>query len=266
MTKLRDADSERRAESDYSPDFSEALARGLRIITAFSADRRQMTLSDIARAVDLPRATARRALYTLTYLGYVETEGKLYRLRPNILGLATAYLVSNPVSTILQPVCEEIADDKDMTSSVAVLEKGEAVLICRGTPKRPMSAGLGLGYRVPAYCSSLGRVLLAELSDSELDTYLAELKPEALTPITITKPAEIRDAILKVRADGHAFVDQETEPGFRSIAVPLRRFDGKVIAALNLGAQSESMPADFAIDTLVPFLKARAAELQSQLH
>src|SRR5437870_351452 len=105
MSRLRPKDAEKRAERPNSTDFSEALARGLSVITAFDAQRRQMSLSDIARAIDLPRATVRRALTTLVALGYLEAEGRLFRLTPRILKLAIAYLSSDPVPSILQPVC-----------------------------------------------------------------------------------------------------------------------------------------------------------------
>ena len=165
ITRLRKADAERRAENDYGADFSEALARGITIITAFNAERRQMTLSDVARAVDLPRATARRALYTLARLGYVETEGRLYRLMPKVLKFASAYLTSNPVSTILQPACERLAVQAKTTCSVAVLDGTEVVMVARAVPAQPATIGLGVGYRLPAYCSSLGRVLLSALPE-----------------------------------------------------------------------------------------------------
>src|SRR5215471_4780151 len=128
MGRLRQRDADRRAESGHGPEFSEALARGLNVITAFDEHRR-LTLSEVARAIDLPRATARRALYTLTHLGYVEIEGRLFRLTPKVLKLATAYLTSNLVSGVLQPACERICEKLDAFCSVAVLDGEDAVMV-----------------------------------------------------------------------------------------------------------------------------------------
>jgi IclR family pca regulon transcriptional regulator len=150
MSRLRPQDAETRAQRANSADFSEALARGLGVIGAFNDQRRQMTLSDIARAVDLPRATVRRALATLVALGYLETEGRLFRLTPRILKLAIAYLSSDPVPSVLQPVCENICRQVGASCSVAVLDGDEAVMIARAVPARPASVGLGVGYRCSA--------------------------------------------------------------------------------------------------------------------
>src|SRR5260370_36776448 len=149
MSRLRPSDAEKRAQRANSADFSEALARGLRIINAFDDQRRQMTLSDVARVIDLPRATVRRALATLAELGYVETEGRLFRLTPRILTLAIAYLSSNPVSAILQPICEALSHKVDASCSVAVLDGDQAVIVARAVPSRPTSVGLGVGCRLP---------------------------------------------------------------------------------------------------------------------
>jgi IclR family transcriptional regulator, pca regulon regulatory protein len=265
MGRLRNEDAKRRADTGYGPDFSEALARGLRIVTAFDAQHLQMTLSDIARAVDLPRATARRALYTLGRLGYVETEGKLFRLTPKILGLATAYLNSNLVPRVLQPACERICRDIDASCSVAVLDGGEVVMVARATSVRPVTAGLGVGYRLPAFCSSLGRVLLSALPEDRLDAFLKALKPGRVTPQTVTDKPRLRRLIVEVGKKGHALVDQEAEIGFRSIAVPVRRYDGAVIAAMNLGAPVERVSRDTMVGVFLPTLQAEVERLKHQL-
>lgn len=147
MSKLRPLDAERRAQRPDSANFSEALARGLSVITAFDDQRRRMTLSDVARVVDLPRATVRRALATLVGLGYLEAEGRLFRLTPRILKLAAAYLSSNTVSSILQPVCERLSQQVGASCSVAVLDGDEAVMIARAVPARPPAMGLGSTLR-----------------------------------------------------------------------------------------------------------------------
>lgn len=266
MTRLRPADAERRAASDYTADFSEALARGITIIKSFTPERRQMTLSDAARVADLPRATARRALYTLAYLGYVEVEGRLFRLTPKVLDLASAYLTSNPVTHVLQPVCERLAQTLGGTCSVAVWDGTDVVMVARATPAEPVATvGVGIGYRLPALASALGRVLLTNMPDDKLDAYLAERPPVAVTPHTVTDPAAVRRAILAVREQGYALVDQEAELGYRSLSVPLRRFDGTPVAAMNIGAKIEQLSAEEMLRESLPVLRAEADAIAAQL-
>jgi len=265
MSRLRPSDAEKRAQRANSGDFSEALARGLSVINAFDDQRRQMTLSDVARAVDLPRATVRRALATLVELGYLEIEGRLFRPAPGILRLAIAYLSSNPVSSVLQPICERISRQVDASCSVAVLDGDEAVMIARAVPTRPSSVGLGVGYRLPVFCSALGRVLASTMSDSQLDSYLARLVPVRFTRQTVVSKAEIRRLIFDVRKKGYALADQEAEVGIRSIAVALTRFDGKPVAALNIGVQPEQVSSRVMIAEYAPLLLREAAALKRQL-
>ena len=265
MSRLRPIDAERRRESGVGPDFSEALARGLQIIGAFDEAHRQMSLSDVARAVDLPRATARRALHTLAHLGYVESDGRLFRLTPKILRLAGAYLTTNPISMILQGVCDRITRATGEPCSAAVLQADEVVMIARAVPAQVLPVGAGIGFRLPAYCSALGRVLLAAGSDEAVHGYLDRVELARFTPRTVTDPALLARAIAVAREDGYAFVDQEVEHGFRSIAVPLHRFDGAAIGALNIGAHAERAGEAAMLEEYLPLLRREAAELRHQL-
>ncbi|MBI2770700.1 MAG: helix-turn-helix domain-containing protein [Burkholderiales bacterium] len=265
MSRLRPQDAEKRAQRPDAADFSEALARGLGVISAFDEQRRQMTLSDVARAVDLPRATVRRSLATLVSLGYLEADGRLFRLTPRILKLAIAYLSSDPVPSILQPVCERLCRQVGASCSVAVRDGDEAVMIARAVPARPASVGLGVGYRLPVFCSALGRVLASTMPDAELDTFLAQLKPVRFTRQTVVSKPEIRRLILDVRKKGYALADQEAEIGIRSIAVPLVRFDGRAVAALNIGVQPEQVSAKAMIADFLPLLLKEATALKERL-
>jgi IclR family pca regulon transcriptional regulator len=267
MSRLRPQDAEARAQRALGADFSEALARGLGVISAFDEQRRQMTLSDVARAVDLPRATVRRSLATLVLLGYLEADGRLFRLTPRILKLAIAYLSSDPVPSILQPVCERLCRQVGASCSVAVRDGEEAVMIARAVPARPASVGLGLGvgYRLPVFCSALGRVLASAMPDAELDAFLAQLKPVRFTRQTVVAKPEIRRLILDARKKGYSLADQEAEIGIRSIAVPLIRFDGKAVAALNIGVQPEQMSAKAMIADYLPLLLKEATALKERL-
>jgi IclR family pca regulon transcriptional regulator len=263
-TLKRSAADERLVEAS-GPDFLEALARGLRVLEAFNQDRKQLTLSDIAKLVDLPRASVRRTLHTLVALGYAETENRLFRLTPRVLMLARAYLLSNAVSDILQPALERLSEEINESCSAAVLDGEEVMMIAHASPKRIIPISAQIGFRLPAFATSLGRVLLAALDDRQLDEFLSRIAPKRITTSTIIDKRELRRAILKAREDGYALADQEAEIGFRSIAVPLQRLDGRIIAALNVGIHSERMPLKAMHGHFFPRLRALADELQRQL-
>jgi IclR family pca regulon transcriptional regulator len=265
MPRLNRSDAERRLVEDSGPDFLEALARGLRVIEAFNRERRQLTLSDVARVVDLPRASVRRTLATLVRLGYAETNDRLFRLTPRILSLAGAYLSSNAISGILQPAVERLSQDVDEACSAAVRDGDDVIMIAHATRKRVIDVSAQIGFRLPAFATSLGRVLLAALDDAALDDFLAHAAPRKLTPLTTVDKRTLRKAILKARADGFSYVDQEAEVGFRSISVPLRRLDGRVVASLNIGAQSERCPARTMQGVFLPRLRETAETLRQQL-
>lgn len=260
----RSIDSERRLAATED-DFLEALARGLRIIEAFDQDRKQLTLSDIAKIVDLPRASVRRTLHTLVQLGYADLNGRLFKLTPRILVLARAYLQSNAVTDILQPALERLSEQVNESCSAAVLDGEDIMMIAHASPKRIVPVSAQIGFRVPAIASALGRVLLAALSDEELDGFLSRNNPRKLTHSTTLDKRTLRKTILKVRKDGYALVDQEVEIGFRSIAVPLRKLDGRMIASLNIGVHSARTPLSVTHDTHLPKLRELAEELKQQL-
>ena len=265
MPRLKRSDAEQQLAGAAGPDFLEALARGLRVIMAFGHERRWLTLSDVARLVELPRASVRRTLHTLVTLGYAETDDRLFRLTPRILTLAGAYLSSNAVSDIVQPALERLSDDVNEACSAAVLDGDEVTMIAHASPHRMLSVSAQIGFRLPALSSSLGRILLTALDDQQLDDFLARVVPPKLTPATVVDRTELRRAIVKARADGFSLVDQEAEAGFRSISVPLKRRDGKIIAALNIGVHSERGTLDTMVDVFLPKLRTLAANLQQQL-
>jgi IclR family transcriptional regulator, pca regulon regulatory protein len=265
MPQMKRTRAEQRLADAAGPDFLEALARGLRIMQAFNRDRRQLTLSDIARLVDLPRASVRRTLHTLVHLGFAETDGRVFRLTPRILTLASAYLTSNAIADVLQPAVERLTAEVGEACSAAVLDGDDVIMIAHAAPNRVINLTAQIGFRLPAVSSSLGRVLLAAFDDRELESRLTRTKPEKLTPATAVDRVGLRQAIRKVREDGYSLVDQEVELGFRSISVPLRRLDGRVIASLNIGAHSRRCPTDTMRNVFLPKLRALATELQSQM-
>lgn len=261
MPKLKRSPDETRGGTD----FIASLDRGLRVFELFGADPRPMTLSDLAKAADLPRATARRILFTLERAGYVASDGKLFTLTPRVLALAGSYLSSNQVVTILQPVLDRLSSAAKEISSLAVLDGDEVIFIARSSPARVFSSGIDLGYRLPAFCSSVGRVMLGKFSNDELEAVINAANLTPMTPYTVTDKVLLLATIITDREKGYSLVDREAEPGFRSIAVPIRRYDGTIAAAINMGAHVDRVSTGEMIDRFLPLLREAADSVKSQL-
>jgi IclR family pca regulon transcriptional regulator len=251
--------------SERETDVVESLDRGLRLLQAFGAAGGAKTLSDVAGIADLPRATARRILITLKRGGFVASDGKLFWLTPQVLTLAASYLRSNQLVTVLQPVLDEISSAAQEICSLAVLDGDEVVFIARASPTRIFTGGVDIGYRLPAFCTAVGRVLLGRLSDAELKMKLTSMGCEALTPQTTTDPKRLLAAVIADRARGYALVDREAEPHFRSIAVPVRRYDDVVVAAINIGAHVDRISTDEMTKRFLPLLRDGAGQVRSRL-
>src|SRR5215831_190272 len=204
-----------------NPDFVLSLARGLRVIESFEGHFDGRTILEISKATSLSRASIRRILISLELLGYVERSRQVYRLKTQVLRLGFSFLSSSSVVEASRPILEHISERLHESSSMSMLDGGQIVYVARSAASRILAAGLSVGSRLPAYCTSMGRVLLASLPDDQLNAYLRNLKPTSYTPKTLTRVPEIKTAILQVRKDGYAIVDEELEAGLRSIAVPV---------------------------------------------
>ncbi|PWC47098.1 IclR family transcriptional regulator [Azospirillum melinis] len=226
------------AEEASDPNFMTSLARGLSVIRAFTEREPNLTIADIAKITGLPRAAARRCLLTLMQLGYAGSDGRTFHLKPKILALGYSFLSSAPLATILDPLIEQVSGAVQESCSAAVLDEDDVVYIARAATKRIMSVGLNVGSRLPAYCTSMGRVLLAALPEAELDAYLARVPLKPFTERTITAPDALKRELERVRDRGFSLVDQELELGLRSIAVPISTAAGGVVAAMNISAQA----------------------------
>lgn len=260
MPKLKRPDDER-----GNTDFIESLDRGLRVFELFGTQSRPMTLSDVAKAAELPRATARRILFTLERKGYVASDGKLFALTPRVLALAGSYMTSNQIVTILQPVLDRISSAAQEISSLAVLDGNDVIFVARASPARVFSAGIDLGYRLPAFCSSVGRAMLGKFSNDELAATLDAMDLTAMTPFTVTDKELLKATIITDREKGYSLVDREAEPGFRSISVPVRRYDGTIAAAINMGAHVDRVPTGEMIDRFLPLLREAADSVKPLL-
>jgi len=243
-------------------DFVASLEKGLLVIEAFDASRPRLTLSDVAKLTGITRAAARRYLLTLTKLNYADFDGRYFSLSPRILRLGYAYLSSASLSARVQPFLEQISETTGESSSAAILDGDDIVYIARSATRRIMSIGLGVGSRLPAYCTSLGRAILAYQPESTIEAYLGRVRLEARTPKTITDKTELRAVLEATRAQGYALVNEELEFGLRSIAVPVIQKDGRVTIALNLSAQAGRVSADEMRERFLPSLSAASESLR----
>jgi len=247
------------------PNFVLSLARGLQVIETFEGHTEGRSVADIARHTGLSRAAVRRLLITLQALGYAESDGRLYRLKPRVLKLGFSYLSSTSLASIAQPILERVTEQVHESCSLAVLERDEIVYIARSTAKRVMSVSLSVGSRLPSYCTSMGRVLLAALPEGSLAAFLDRLEVKALTPKTVTDKQALAEIIRRIRSDGFAMTDEELELGLRSIAVPVRTRQEETVAAMNIGVHAARVSAAEMIDRLLPILREHAQMLSRAL-
>ncbi|AEV83249.1 IclR family transcriptional regulator [Actinoplanes sp. SE50] len=247
------------------PYYVQSLERGLAVIRAFDAEHRELTLSEVARHCGLTRAAARRFLLTLTDLGYVRTDGRLFSLTPRVLELGYAFLGGLTLPEVAEPHMERLVGEVRESSSLSVLDGPDIVYVSRVPTSRIMRVSINVGTRFPAYATSMGRVLLAALPEPDLETYLsgAELKP--LTGRTIRTPGELRAELRRVRADGHAVVDQELEEGLRAIAAPIRDRSGAAAGALDISVHAARATVDTIRERLLPPLLAATAAIEADL-
>jgi len=260
---MQDQQSEDAAGMDR--DFVASLEKGLLVIEAFDANRPRLTLSDVARLTGISRAAARRYLLTLTKLNYADFDGRYFSLSPRILRLGYAYLSSASLPARVQPFLERISEETGESSSAAILDGDDIVYIARSATRRIMSIGLGVGSRLPAYCTSLGRAILAYQPEEELEAYLRRVQLEPRTPKTVTNKAKLREILESVRTQGYSLVNEELEFGLRSIAVPVVQKNGQVTIALNLSAQAGRVSADEMTGRFLPALKSASDALRYTL-
>jgi IclR family transcriptional regulator, pca regulon regulatory protein len=242
-----------------------AFERGLRVIRAFGPAASRLTLADVARATDLNRATARRLLVTLEELGYVRRVGDRFSLTPRVLDLGYAYLSSLAIPDLALPALEQLSGEVAEASSVGVLDGSDVVYVARVPANRVMTVSIGLGTRFPAYRTSLGRVLLASLSDDEVAAVWEASDRSGPTPFTVTELEQLTAKLVEVRARGYALVDQELEVGVRSLAAPLRDGSGRTVAAINISTHASRNDEATLHGTFAPALLRAAAEIEHAL-
>ena len=246
-------------------DLMGGLAKGLKVIEAFTAEHPRLSIADAAAIAGLDRATARRCLLTLAELGYADYDGKYFTVTPRVLRLGTGCLAAMPLPRLVQPWLDTLSEEVGQSTSVSILDEGEIVYVARAAQRRVMSINLMPGSRLPAFCTSMGRVLLAAVAPEEARRQLEKADRSPRTENTVTGLDALMTILADVRAQGYAINDQEVEIGLRSIAVPLFTARGRAVAALNLGlAAAEASVADM-VERYLPALQSTQAELRKIL-
>ncbi|HWG01542.1 MAG TPA: IclR family transcriptional regulator C-terminal domain-containing protein [Trebonia sp.] len=252
------------ARRDSSPDFIEAIARGLDVIRAFGPGQPVMSLAGVAAASDLPRPTARRILLTLEQLGYVRQAARSgYELTPRVLDLGMSYVLSRGLWEIARPHMEALVARTSESSSIAQLDGSDIVYVARVAVPKIVALAVTVGTRFPAMQTSLGKVLLAALPPEEAERVLAEPSRSGVTPRCQPDSARRSAALREVRARGWALTDGELAPAIRSVAVPLRDGDGRVIAALNVNAHAAETTLDVLTGQYLPLLTQTASAISA---
>jgi IclR family pca regulon transcriptional regulator len=247
-------------------DFVTSLQRGLDVLTCFDRQHARLTLSEVAQLTDSTPASARRSLLTLLKLGYLNSDGKHFWMQPKSLLVAHAYLSSRATPSLAQPLLDGLSERTRESASLGRLLGDDAIIIARSTARRSLSTGLGIGSRLPAYCSALGRVLLASLSPEEAKARVRAMPLLTLTTRTVHKVDAVLDLIEHCRHEGYAGNDGELELGVRSMAVPVVDRSGATVAAMSIAVRAERMTLAELRETFLPALLKASSSLGERLY
>ena len=246
-------------------DLMSGLAKGLRVLEAFRVEQPRLSISQAADAAGLDRATTRRCLLTLAELGYAAYDGKYFTVTPKVLRLGTGCLATMPLPRIVQPVLDKLSEAIGQSTSVSVLDETEIVYVARAAQRSVMSISLMPGSRLPAYCTSMGRVLLAALDREEQTAILEKSDRRARTALTLIEIDALMEELVATRQRGYALIDQEVELGLRSIAVPVHNIRGQTVAALNVGLSASAASMEDLVERYLPALLSVQSELARML-
>jgi IclR family transcriptional regulator, pca regulon regulatory protein len=247
------------------PDFVEALARGLSVLSCFDARHPRMTLTEIAAASGLARPTARRLLLTLAELGYVRADAGSFALTPRVLGLGMAYVSALGLWDIARPHMENLVASTKESSSMSQLDGSDIVYVARVAVPKIITLRVSIGTKFPAVRTSQGKVLLAALDETALRQVLALPSDAGLPPYADDRStADVRDELRTVRARGWALADEELAPGIRSVAAPVRDGDGSVRAALNVTVHAAETSVQTLVTEHLPMLLRTAGDISAE--
>jgi IclR family pca regulon transcriptional regulator len=252
-------------ETRKSGEFIQSLDRGLSVIRAFSNERDMLSLADVARLTNLSRAAVRRSLLTLEALGYVGSRRNRFYLRPRVLDLGYAFLSSSSAIDVTQDQLRRLSAKINESVSACEYDDGDVVYVARAAAETILPIRLGIGRRLPAFCTSTGRVLISEFSADQLDEFFEKYPREKLSPATITDEAELRDRIAQVREQGWSLNNQEVDMGARSIAAPVVGADGQYLSAVNISVSTSRVSVDQLRDEFLPILLDATAKISADL-
>jgi IclR family pca regulon transcriptional regulator len=250
---------------------SQSLERGLAILSTFTSTRSLLGVSEVAREVALSRSSAHRYISTLARLGYLEQDPatRRYRLGLRVLDLGFSALNSMELRQVAAPDLQALSDRTGHTVNMAVLDGVDIVYIdrCRSASQgqREIDLNLQVGSRLPAYCTSMGKVLLAGLPAGERSARLAQIELTQRGPNTITARAALEAELRLVEKRGLAVNNEELAYGLRSIAVPVHGQRGEVAAAINLAVHRSLVSMEDLAVRLAPTLQATARGIATRL-
>ena len=249
-------------QAEHDPNFMLSLARGLEVLNAFTPQRQRLTISQLSQKTQISRAAVRRCLYTLAALGMVHSpDGRSYELLPRVLAVGHAYLAGTPLAKVAQTALDTLGE----SCSAATLDGDNVLYIARAAVNNLLSVDIGRGSRLPAWATSMGRVLLSALPEEQLEVTLSRAVLMRYTPHTVCDLPGLREEIAKVRMQGYALADRQIEVGLCSLAVPLLSRGGQVVAALNVGVPAAAMSAGALKELALAPLRRAAMELSLQL-
>ena len=246
-------------------NFVVSLKKGLEVLTCFGRQHGRLTLSEVASLAGISPASARRSLLTLQQLGYLDCDGKYFWMLPRSLLVAHAYLASRPTPSLAQPLLDALSEKTRESASLGTLLDDDAIIIARSTARRSLSTGLGIGSRLPVYCSAMGRVLLASMTPTEAARRIHGMARPQLTPATVVDAAQILQLVARCRADGYSTNDGELEIGVRSMAVPVSDSAGLFIGAMSIAVRAERMTMAEFREAFLPALQRARTTLGSRL-
>jgi len=253
------------ADAVRSRHFIGAMAKGFAVIHAFGEHAQALTLSQVGERAGLTRAGARRYLLTLQELGYAGQSGRHFFLTPKLLSLGYAYLSSMPLWAFGEPILEGLVEGLGETCSLSVLDDLDIVYVLRIPVHHILAVRVTVGSRLPAYCTSMGRVLLGGLTDAQLKHYFSRAEFRAYTTRTVTDPARLRKIIASDHAKGYSWVTGEMGQNISGLSVPVHDPQGRILAALNISVNRPLANEKRLIAKLLPRAKRAAEQLSASV-
>jgi len=242
-----------------------AVERSLAILTAFSPERSERSLEEISRSIELPKSTTHRLLQTLSTSGFVEPGRKpgAYRLGLQAVAIGRIAAYDRRPEEGVSTVMRALRDDADEAVGLSVIEKNTVIVVAKEVSRHPLSYNLGVGAVLPAYCTASGKVLLADLPDSQINRLYPAGRMSGQTNRTIVTIETLKSHLQQVRHRGYAIDNEELADGLRCVAVPIRDFSGRVSHALGVSGPSARLSLDRLRELVEPLM---AASRQISVH